>query len=244
MKLFCAVFVLFFSFVSSLFAEQASEHKEVSKLNIFTNVDFVSSHIWRGGKSGTGPSVEPLVEFSKGNVTFGSWAAATIEGSYKELDLYLIYSIKDFSITAYNYYCPPKNLSESQFTDFNKATTYHSYSIDIAFNGTKKLPIKFLASVMLYGNDFNTETGDYYFSTYLEAQYSKSWKANVFSATVGMTTHEGIYYNKAAFVNTELAYKRNFDLKYFKLPVFAKAIYNPAAQKAFFVGGFSISREF
>lgn len=226
------------------FSNEKPVQNEKQKLSVFTNVDFLSSHVWRGGKSGTLPSVEPLVELSKGNFTFGAWAAATFDGEYKELDLYAIYKVKSFSVGVFDYYCPPKDLSEARFTNVSKAETQHLYSVDVSFAGTKRIPVKLTASTMMYGMDFNSETGDYYFSTYLEALYSKSWKSNVVTATVGMTTHEGIYYEKAALVNTELAYKRKIELKHFSLPVFAKVIYNPATQKSFFVSGFSLSKGF
>jgi hypothetical protein len=37
--------------------------------------DLVSNYIWRGSKFGTGPAVQPYVEFSAGNFALGSWGS-------------------------------------------------------------------------------------------------------------------------------------------------------------------------
>ncbi|MBI9066067.1 MAG: hypothetical protein JEZ09_02165 [Salinivirgaceae bacterium] len=244
MKVFCASILMFFGLLFNSFANETAVQKESKKVSVFVNVDFMSSHVWRGGKSGELPSFEPLIEASFGNITVGSWAAATFDGKYKELDLYVNYNINDFTVALFDYYCPPENLHEAKFTNLNKENTFHLYSIDLSYEGSEKIPVKFTASTMLYGMDYNSETGEYYYSTYLEAQYNKGWKSNTVSVVLGMTTHEGIYAKKTAIMNTELMYKRTFELKSFTIPVFAKVVYNPYSNKSYFIGGLSISREF
>lgn len=238
-------FVLSMVFIALWFKALANE-SEVSKLPVkkpvvYVNVDFVSSHVWRGGKSGNAPSVEPLLEFNYGNLTLGTWAAATFDQKYKELDLYLSYQVNAFSITLFDYYCPPEKLSEARFSNFHGSDTYHLYSTDVSFNGNQKLPFTFTASTMMYGMDMDPETGKYYFSTYLETGYSKSWNNNSVSTKIGITTHKGIYAEKAALVNTEMSYTKTFEFDRFNLPLFSRLIYNPYSGKAFVVGGFSVN---
>src|SRR3989339_206087 len=236
--------VVFLAFTFAGFSTENKSVKQPQKLKLTTNIDFVSSHVWRGGKSGAAPSLEPSVEFGFGNFTVGSWTAATFDKEYRELDIYALYSIGNFSVGIYDYYCPPEKPEKSRFTDFHGIDTYHLFSVDFVYYGTPKFPVKFTASTMMYGMDFNQTTGDYYYSTYLEAVYSKNWKNNALSALVGLTTHEGIYAGCFAFMNSELMYKKSFTFKDFSIPVFAKIVYNPIADKAWLIGGVSLNRVF
>jgi len=224
--------------------EAESMIQKESQLNFNTQIDFVSSHVWRGGKSGTAPSIEPLLELGFGNFILGSWAAATFDGSYKELDVYAIFKLSDFSVGLYDYYCPPEKPQESVFTNFHGPDTYHLFSIDLVYNGTKKFPVKLTASTMMYGMDFDQTNGDYYYSTYLEVAYSKNWKNNTISALVGLTTHEGIYANRLAIMNSELMYKKNFAIRDVSIPIFTKVVYNPYTSEAWLIGGVSLNRVF
>lgn len=213
-----------------------------NKTTLYTNIDWVSSHIWRGGKSGNAPSLEPLIELGYGKFTIGSWAAATFDGAYKELDLYIIYSTDLFSFGLFDYYCPPSQLSESSYTNFHGENTDHLYSIDATFLGIPKFPLKLTASTLFLGADYNSESNAYNFSTYLEASYSKYWSNNSITVLAGLNTHQGIYAAKTALINTELTYKKSFDFNFFTLPVFGRVVYNPHNKNAWFIGGISISK--
>lgn len=222
-----------------------SENQEpIKRYFLTTHIDVMSSHVWRGGKSGMAPSVEPYIEFKSGKFTFGSWAAATFDNEYREIDLYGLFTINDFSIGIYDYYCPPAKPATSNFTDFKGNDTHHLFSIDLVYYGTTQFPVKLTASTMFLGMDINHATGNYYYSTYLEAVYSKNWNNNSVSAILGCTTHKGIYADGFAFMNSELMYKKSFNLYNFTLPVFVKVVYNPNKNQAWYIGGFAIERVF
>ncbi len=225
----------------------AIENEQVAllpKIKLTANIDMVSSHVWRGGKSGLAPSIEPYMELGIGNFTLGSWAAATFDNKYRELDIYGLYTIGNFSLGIYDYYCPPEMPEKSKFTDFHGIDTYHLFSIDMVYYGTQKLPVKLTASTMLYGMDFDLNTGEYFFSTYLEAIYTKSWKSNSVSALIGFTTHRGIYADHASIMNSEIVFKKSFFVGEFSIPVFAKLVYNPYSNQAWAIGGVSVNRIF
>lgn len=209
--------------------------------SLYTNVDFMSTHIWRGGSSGTAPSLEPMLELSRGNLTGGVWAAATFDNSYKEIDLYLIYGYKNFTIGVFDYFCPEAKIVDADFLDLKGTDTPHLFSVDATYKISERIPVKFTASVMIGGMDVDTLSNNYY-STYLEAAYSKTWKRNTVSAAIGGTTHQGIYAAKAAIMNTELKYSYTFKIKDWALPVFAKLVHNPYKNKSYFLAGFSFNR--
>jgi hypothetical protein len=240
------VFLLFlFVFCSSGRAgEMGIPAIEQRLWKLYANADFVSAHIWRGGKSGRSPCVEPLLELGHANFTLGTWSAVSFDGLYKELDLYINYTVGDFTLGLYDYFCPPEHAENIEFANFHGHDTYHLYSFDGVFVGNKNLPVKITLSTMLYGMDFNPETGNYNFSTYLEAKYSKAWRAINWSATMGLTTHSGIYASRAAIVNTEFEIKYNIQLKPFSFPVYSRLIYNPYTNTTFFMGGVAISANY
>jgi len=62
--------------------------------------DLVSSYVWRGSKIGTGPNIQPYVEFTTGNLTIGSWGSFSLHegGNVMEVDLYASYGF-DFGLS-------------------------------------------------------------------------------------------------------------------------------------------------
>lgn len=212
--------------------------------NIYGNVELLNMHVWRGGKSGNAPSLEPMMEISWNKLTLGSWAAATFDGQFKELDLYLAYSLGNFTLGVYDYYCPPFEAVNPEFVNFQGPNTFHLYSVDASFNGTDDFPVKLTASTMMYGMDRDPESGNNYFSTYLEAKFYQDWNQWEFSSLLGATPHKGIYASQAAFMNVEFEVRRNFTMKHWKLPVFTRLTYNPYSQQLYFIGGISLKANY
>ncbi|MCW0481110.1 hypothetical protein [Gaoshiqia sediminis] len=77
-----------------------------------TGVDFVSSYVWRGTKFGTGPAMQPSVEFSTGGFAIGAWGSygLTIDEA-AEADLYASYGFdlgesSSLTLTLTDYYFP------------------------------------------------------------------------------------------------------------------------------------------
>ncbi len=88
-----------------------------------TGVDLYSSYIWRGSKFGTGPAVQPSVEFSSGGLAIGTWGSVSTggwDGAFEtddagrttfvgseafEMDLYASYSFGfGLTLTVTDYY--------------------------------------------------------------------------------------------------------------------------------------------
>lgn len=86
------LFLLFLSFTFPNFAQEKSSFS--------VGGDLVSSYIWRGSKIGSGPNLQPYVEFSAGNFSLGSWGSFSLHqgGDFMEADLYASY-IFDFGIS-------------------------------------------------------------------------------------------------------------------------------------------------
>lgn len=225
-----------------LFASQIAlaQSEDKPKYEIFTGVDFMSRHSWRGGMVHGTSSIEPTLELRKGKWTFGAWFAATLNDTYKELDLYVNYAVSpQFSVSLFDYYCPPNKLSDTHFYQLGKEDTHHLFDVIFTYK-FKKIPLKLSSATIFAGMDRNTE-GDLRYSTYLEASYIHTWNNYALTGIIAGTPWESSYANKADFVNLELKLARNFQLKRdVNLPVFGRIIYNPNRDKMYYIVGFSL----
>ncbi len=81
-----------------------------------TGVDFVSSYVWRGTKFGTGPAMQPSIEYSTGGFAVGAWGSYNFtnvdESEFAgEADLYASYGFdlgesSSLTFTLTDYYFP------------------------------------------------------------------------------------------------------------------------------------------
>lgn len=77
-----------------------------------TGLDIYSSYVWRGTKFGSGPALQPYIEFSTGGFTLGAWGsynASTNEAA--EADLYASFGFDlggkaSLELTLTDYYFP------------------------------------------------------------------------------------------------------------------------------------------
>lgn len=224
----------------SAFSQEMGSQK---KLNL--SFDLVSQHLWRGFECGQAPSAEPSVTWYNGNFNAGVWAARSFDGSYNELDLYAGYSWKEFSLTFFDYYCPPSDLSRAEFTEFHGDETFHYYLFDLAYNGTEKLPLQFMVSTMFLGADRDTSTGEYHYSTYLQGGYTFRYKKHSLSVFAGGTPYKNGYASDAAVVNTGISYKYPLQVnEKLTVPFKFTTVYNPDLNEVYFSFSLSFSHDF
>ncbi|MGD0710477.1 MAG: hypothetical protein ABR968_04790, partial [Bacteroidales bacterium] len=117
--------------VNSLFAQ----NKDTSKINI--TADFVSRYIWRGLDYGKAPSIQPTFSFIKSGFEIGAWGAFSTTGSYYELDPYVKYTLKNFTLTFTDYFvndnCYQPN--DTRYFNYDKWTTNHIFEGSLQYKG-------------------------------------------------------------------------------------------------------------
>ena len=103
--------------------------------------DLVSSYLWRGTKFGTGPAIQPCLEFSMGNFSIGAWGSycfTTNEAA--EADLYLYYGFEfGLSIGLTDYYFPGTEYFETDELYIFTSKREESYLIPIEADGALEL---------------------------------------------------------------------------------------------------------
>ncbi len=92
--------------------------------------DLVSSYLWRGTKFGTGPALQPYLEYSIGGFSIGGWGSycfTTNEAA--EADLYVSYGF-DFglSIGLTDYYFPG-----SPYFDYSTESGSHAFEVNLGY---------------------------------------------------------------------------------------------------------------
>jgi hypothetical protein len=108
-----------------------AQEEEESESPFSVGADFVSSYVWRGSKIGTGPNVQPYIEFSVGGFTLGSWGSFSFHefGDFAEADLYASYAF-DFGLsvglTDYYYQGYP-------YFKYDTDSSSHAFEINAGF---------------------------------------------------------------------------------------------------------------
>jgi len=187
--------------------------------------DFVSSYVWRGTQFGTGPNVQPWMELGAGNLTGGIWGSfaldATRNASDNELDLWVSYDFGPLALTVTNYSFP------------NADGTYSAGGVfdgDIEVSGSTSLgPVDLTVG---------------YF-TDLEALYIEAgFPIGPVGVAVGYGSDgAGAFYagGDSGLVNVSFSGEKDIKItEDYSLPVFGSFIYNPDAEAAFLVFGFSL----
>ena len=187
--------------------------------------DFVSSYVWRGTQFGTGPNVQPWMELGTGNLTGGIWGSfaldATRNASDNELDLWVSYDFGPLALTVTNYSFP------------NADGTYSAGGVfdgDIEVSGSTSLgPVDLTVG---------------YF-TDLEALYIEAgFPIGPVGVAVGYGSDgAGAFYagGDSGLVNVSFSGEKDIKItEDYSLPVFGSFIYNPDAEAAFLVFGFSL----
>lgn len=185
-----------------------------------------SRHVWRGMKLGSAPAIEPSVTFSGGRFSFNVWASVTTNKSYSEIDLTPSWQFRDFSFTIYDYYNPVSD-EVNRYFNLKNGKSRHSLELAIDNYSIEKYRIKWMVGTFIAG-DKNEETGNPFYSTYLELKYPFSFLKIDAEPFVGATPFKGYYADKPAVINSGIALSKELKLSSrFSVPVMLTYTYNP-----------------
>jgi len=185
-------------------------------------LDIYSSYVWRGLKFGSGPALQPVIEFSNSNFTLGAWGsynASTNEAA--ETDLYAGYEIAlsenaSLGLTLTDYYYP-----ESRFFENTSHYIEPMISLDIG-------KLSLTGAYMM-----NNGNGDIYMEATLNAgpvdltlgggdgQYTIEKEFNI--CNISISTHKEIKITDS-----------------FYLPVSGSVVLNPSAERLYVVAGITL----
>ncbi|MBN2663828.1 MAG: hypothetical protein JXR68_09285 [Bacteroidales bacterium] len=237
MKYFYIFTLLFLGIINSTIAQDST------KSAFYVNADIVSNFVWRGAVASPTLNFQPMVTYSVGNFSVGTWGTTDIFGITKEIDIFLSYSIKGFCLNFTDY---DWNTSTKYF-DYNNATTGHDFELGLSYEN-EKFPLNIYGGTIFYGDDKkymynNTETDSLLnnYSTYLQLSYTFYIQKNNLDVFIGATPFTGMYGTDFAIIYTGLTAKREIKItNNFWLPIFATFAANPQSQDYFAIFGISL----
>ena len=245
--------------------ENKMEKKTGNTATFSVGADLVSRYIWRGTDYGNSPAIQPAVAFSVAGFKAGLWGSyglgqyskqindSTIVnmGHYSEFDMYLSYTLKGFTLMAYDYFLPnPLDPNDgNRYFDLKNKTTGHTVEVCLSWAGQEKFPLQLYAGTLVYGADKGKDSTGVYgagsdnnFSTYFEAAYQFNVKGFGVKPFIGGIPFGSSWYGPyAGIINTGLTVNKSIQIsKEYALSVFGSVITNPQAESVFLVFGISL----
>ena len=245
--------------------ENKMEERNGNAATFSAGADLVSRYIWRGADYGNSPAIQPAVAFSVAGFKAGFWGSyglgqysmqvndTTIAnmGHYAEFDMYFSYTLKGFTLMAYDYFLPnPLNPNQgNRYFDFKNKTTGHTLEICLSWAGPEKFPLQLYAGTLVYGADKGKDSTGMYgtgndnnFSTYFEAAWQFDVKGLEVKPFIGGIPFGSSWYGPSGgIINAGVTVTKSIQIsKEYSLPVFGSVVTNPQAQSVFLVFGVSL----
>ncbi len=247
-------------FIFPSFSQTDDTHQEEKGTSNFVHfslgADLVSRYIWRGKDYGNSPAIQSNVSFSVAGFKIGAWGSYGFiynenSGNYAELDPYISYTWKWFTVGVTDYFFPnglTPNYNNRYF-NYDSRQTGHAFEGCITFTGPEKFPVQVFAGTLFYGADkekdstgvYGLGTGNNY-STYFEVSFSLTVKGiGVKPFVGGIPFGSGWYGPYGGVLNAGLTVSKSIRIsKEYDLPVFTSFITNPQGQSVFLVFGASL----
>jgi len=193
--------------------------------------DFCSSFIWRGARYGTGPAVQPVLEYASGFFTAGAWGSFDFRG-YQEVDLYLSFSLPSgFSLGFTDYYFP-----DLRYFDYSSESGSHAFEINL---GLTKGGLNLSANYILNKAGGAGSCGK---DLYFQAGYTFKYFSLFMGAGSGWHTYDPeTDLSSFNICNAGIEVSRTIKITdTFKIPVLGQLIFNPDREQLFLVVGFTL----
>lgn len=208
-----------------------------SAQEVAVGADIVSNYVWRGAKCGDA-SFQPSLSVGYKGFSLAAWGSTDFTGSAFELDLTAAYSVGGLNLAITDYYAT----SDIDSSPYFKYHVYdgHIFEATAAYTFGEKVPLTLSWNTYFAGADVD-EDGKMYYSTYVEAAYPFQLWGIEMGAFLGVTPWKGAYADRFNVVNIGITASKTIELSSkFSLSPYTKLVFNPAADKAFFVFGVSI----
>lgn len=208
------------------------------KVEVNAGADVVSGYIWRGQALGNA-SIQPTLSVGYRGFSLTAWGSAGFSREdTKEFDLTLGYAGGGFSVSVTDYWF---NNGPGYF-HYGAGNTAHVFEAQVGYD------FGFLAAnwyTNFAGNDGVNRSGHRAYASYLNLTAPFTLGGLEWAVSVGATPWANTFYNGGAggFELTDISIGASKEIRLtdrYALPVFARAIWNPATEGAYFVFGISL----
>jgi hypothetical protein len=174
---------------------------EEKKVEFDVTMSLKNQHYWRGGPIGFSPMVSSQISMkTKSGFEVGSWNGFGFDGVFKDVDTYVSWSKKGFTVAlwdVYNFTSPTSGYADpatfpTKYFDYDAKSTRHFLDLSVGYD-FKKIPLSFFLATIVYGRDramdetkdmvggkyTGTRSGENRYSTYSKVAYTvKTSKAD------------------------------------------------------------------
>ncbi|TSA24458.1 MAG: hypothetical protein D4R67_11750 [Bacteroidetes bacterium] len=238
---------------------QDEEKASPGKVTLNVGADLVSRYIWRGIDFGNSAAIQPTLSVDAFGFSLGAWGSyafsrhtlwlndtASVDYSYTEIDLFLSYTYKYFTLMLVDYYAPipVDTLPGINYFNWNNRSTWHTLEVSLILNGPDRFPIQFLAATLVYGADKGKDSTGAYgagtqnnYSTYFELSYLFTVRGFGIRPFIGGIPFGSSWYGSSAGINNlGITVRKEIPVsKKFSIPVQSSLVFNPLSKKAFLV---------
>lgn len=203
---------LLFVSTFNLFAQE----ERPDKLKLEAGFDLTTTYLWRGFELGNGPAVQPWTRLCYKELEAGVWATTNLAGDSKEVDLYVNYSLGNFTLSFTDLFTLGLEGLDPNYFNFRNATTSHVSELGLSYGGSEKFPFTFFGGMMLYGLSLDPNVTDSYkmnHSTYFEAGYLGAFKDISYTLFAGFVPTESVYYETESFSFINVGFKVGKDIR-------------------------------
>ena len=212
------------------------------KVETTVGADLVSGYIWRGQDLG-GASIRPSLSVAYKGLSLSAWGSMGINSEdAKEIDLTLAYEVGNFNISLTDFWALPAG-EESEgikYFKYGAHSTSHVFEAQIGYDFGV---FAFSWATIIAGADGVNKDGERAYSSYISMIAPFSLGGLEWEAELGATPWGTEYYtNTNGFDVCDISLGTSKEVKIteeYSLPVFAKATFNPAADRAYLTFGIS-----
>ena len=208
------------------------------KVEVNVGADVVSGYIWRGQDLGNA-GIQPTLSVGYRGFSLTAWGSAGFsKEDTKEFDLTLGYAGGGFSVSVTDYWFD----NGPGYFHYGAGNTAHVFEAQVGYD------FGFLAAnwyTNFAGNDGVNRSGHRAYASYLNLTAPFTLGGLEWAVSVGATPWANTFYNGGAggFELTDIGIGASREIRLtdrYALPVFARAIWNPATEGAYFVFGISL----
>lgn len=229
-----SLFVALFCMATSVNMAMAQDKPKVN-----ASLSLVSDYVWRGLYQNSGVSFQPSLGVSYMDFTLGAWGSqsTSFSSGAQEVDLNHDYTVGPMLFRVTDYWW---NGIQSKYG--NHAPT-HYFEGTIGYTTPTANPFAITWSTMFAGADKKEDNKQAY-STYINMAYTHNISDDLsITSSIGITPWKGLYSaNHAAITDIAVLATKVFTVNNnLSLPVFVEALYSPINEKAYLLGGVSLS---
>ncbi|MGB5990118.1 MAG: hypothetical protein WBG43_10300 [Marinifilaceae bacterium] len=253
--------VVLFLLMTTSFHSHAQRNKTNKEIKLNLKLDLSNRHVWRGLLCVDQKCLKPTIEYVRKRFTAGAWSLFTTDNSVDEIDLYLVYKIKNWKFRFCDTYLLGISDKNKSFFDYGKNAGIHIFDFYTTYTLDGSLPLTILAAGSWAANEINYS----YFPTkgnddttknigelrtiswYLELNYPTHLGSTKINYILGMAPGKSKYsnwvnedgrkhYSDGAFYLTNIGLNLSDKIKItdkFSIPISAELTFNPHQEKIY-----------